>query len=239
LFVLENQQRKVCYREVDTMKMELFWISGSPPAWRVMLALEVKGINYISRQLDASVKEHKSEEFLKLNPRGQVPVLLLDDIVVRESLAIIAFLDKLQPTPTLLGDDAVSTATIWQWLMDFENNLRPALATVAQSIFRNQVEERQDEIMAAVKIIQAEIQNINRQLSGQNYLCGNSLSAADITLYPSIRWLKRALENSPALSLAQELTNSLNDYTALIRWERLIEALPGYDRTYPPHWRAS
>ncbi|AFY97035.1 glutathione S-transferase family protein [Chamaesiphon minutus] len=174
-------------------KPELFWISGSPPAWRVMLALEVKEIDYISRQLDAAANEHKSADFLNLNPRGQVPVLRVGDAIVRESLAIIAYLDRLQPTPPLLGIDPISTAAIWQWLMDFEHNLCPALATVAQAIFRDRVEDRVDEIAAAIEIVMAEIQQIDSRLSQQQYLYEGSLSATDITFYPSWQWLRRAL----------------------------------------------
>jgi glutathione S-transferase len=216
-------------------KVNFFWISGSPPAWRVMLALEIKRVDYISHPLDASVQAHKSPEFLKLNPRGKVPVLQIGDIVVRESLAIIAYLDRLQPEPALLGKDASTTAAIWQWLMEFENYLCPALATGALALFQGRVEEQRHEVSIATEIIHAEIQRIDQHLSQQEYLCGDSLSAADITLYPSMQWLKRALEKDRT---SLQLTHLLANCKGLKRWEGMIEALPGYQRTYPPHWQS-
>ena len=50
----------------------LYWASGSTPCWRVQLALEEKNIPYESKFLSFDKKEHKSEEIMKLNPRGQV-----------------------------------------------------------------------------------------------------------------------------------------------------------------------
>ena len=53
----------------------LYWGSGSPPCWRVMLCLEEKGLQgYQSKLISFDKKEHKSEEILKINPRGQVGV---------------------------------------------------------------------------------------------------------------------------------------------------------------------
>ena len=92
------------------MDPELYWISGSPYAWRVMLALEVKQVPYVSRLLDSSKGDLKTGEFLRLNPRGQVPVLTHGDYVLTESLAILAYLDREFPTPPLFGARAYETA---------------------------------------------------------------------------------------------------------------------------------
>jgi hypothetical protein len=61
------------------MALELYWGSGSPFAWRVMLTLEVKRQAYQSTLLEFSRGDHKAAGFLKLNPRGKVPVLKDDD----------------------------------------------------------------------------------------------------------------------------------------------------------------
>jgi len=52
---------------------ELYFISGSPPCWSVMLAMEIKGLDYTPRRLDNSKGEQKSDVFLAINPRGHVP----------------------------------------------------------------------------------------------------------------------------------------------------------------------
>jgi len=70
-------------------KRELYFISGSPPCWTVMLALEVKGWNYRPRRLDNSKREQNTSAFLTVNPRGQVPVLIDSDLTVCETTAIL------------------------------------------------------------------------------------------------------------------------------------------------------
>jgi len=72
---------------------ELYWISGSPYAWRVMLTLEVKQASYASHLLEASKGDLKKPEYLRLNPRGRVPTLKHGEHVLNESLAIMAYLD--------------------------------------------------------------------------------------------------------------------------------------------------
>ena len=53
--------------------MMLYWGSGSGPCWRVMIVLHEKGItNYNQKLISFDKKEHKSDEIMKLNPRGQV-----------------------------------------------------------------------------------------------------------------------------------------------------------------------
>jgi glutathione S-transferase len=56
------------------MALEIFWGSGSPFSWRVLLGAEIKGLVYESRLLDFSKGHLKAPEFLQMNPRGRVPV---------------------------------------------------------------------------------------------------------------------------------------------------------------------
>jgi glutathione S-transferase len=57
------------------MAVDVYWGSGSPFAWRVLLTLELKQVPYESHLLECSKREHKSPEMLAMNPRGKVPVL--------------------------------------------------------------------------------------------------------------------------------------------------------------------
>ena len=72
------------------MALEVYWASGSPFSWRVLLTLEVKQLPYQSKLLTFSKREHKSSEYLALNPRGKVPTLKDGDFLLSESLAIMA-----------------------------------------------------------------------------------------------------------------------------------------------------
>lgn len=53
--------------------MTLLWGAGSPPCWRVMIALEEKEVkDYTKKLLSFEKMEHKSKEVMEMNPRGQV-----------------------------------------------------------------------------------------------------------------------------------------------------------------------
>ncbi len=80
--------------------LTLYWGSGSPFAWRVMILLLESGLQFNSKLLSFSNREHKSEEFLKINPLGKVPALTDGDVKVHESLAIIHYLQITYPNET-------------------------------------------------------------------------------------------------------------------------------------------
>ena len=61
------------------MALEIFWGSGSPYGWRVILTAEFKQIDYVSRLLQFSSRDHKSDAYLALNPRGTFPLLVDGD----------------------------------------------------------------------------------------------------------------------------------------------------------------
>ncbi|KAI5607625.1 glutathione S-transferase rho, partial [Silurus asotus] len=88
--------------------MMLFWGSGSPPCWRVMIALEEKNLQGFHHKLLSFDKgEHKSEEVMKLNPRGQLPVFKHGDVVINESMAVCMYLEnqfQSQGTRLIPGD---------------------------------------------------------------------------------------------------------------------------------------
>merc|ERR1711963_1113167 len=74
--------------------MFLFWGSGSPPTWKVMVALEEKGLGgYPNKLISFSKREHKSPEVLKINPRGQSPSFRDGDVIVNQSAAILDYLE--------------------------------------------------------------------------------------------------------------------------------------------------
>jgi glutathione S-transferase len=68
-------------------------------------------------------------------------------------------------------------------------------------------------------------------------LVGPELSAADLVVFPGIMLLRRAMEKREAGELRSRFLPMETTYPAIARWIRRVEALPGYDRSYPPHWR--
>ena len=219
------------------MALELYWGSGSPFAWRVMLTLEVKGLDYESKLLEFSKGENKSPEYLKLNPRGKVPTLKDGAFVVYESLAIMTYLDRKYPTPPLFGNSPEETGQIWRLISECESYLVSAGDKVVRPIFFGKGLDKVDEIHQAAQTIRQELTTVDEQLAHSNWLVGKQISAADISVFPLVQLLLRAASKEAAQPLNLGLLPFGQTFPNIARWVERIEALPNYQRTYPPHWR--
>src|SRR4051812_17289235 len=79
------------------MALTLYYLSVSPYAWRVWLALEHKGIPYELRAMSYDGGDFQAPEFAALNPRRRVPVIDDDEFVLYESAAIVESLEERSP----------------------------------------------------------------------------------------------------------------------------------------------
>jgi glutathione S-transferase len=219
------------------MTIEIFWGCGSPYSWRVQLALEIKRIPYRSRQLSFAEDDLKSEAFLAINPRGRVPALKDGEFTLYESIAILSYLDALQPEPPLFGSDPAERGAIWRWIMECVYYLEPHMETFAGTIFSGELPEKREEAIQSGRQVEQELDRLNAALAQADYLAGKALSAADIAVYPVIQLLLIAARRDNAETVAGRLCRADVHFPALLSWCRRIEALPGFERTNPPHWR--
>ena len=85
----------------------------SSAAYRCRIALNLKGMAPERRFVHLRRKDHRAADYLAVNPQGLVPALQLDDgTVLTQSLAIIEYLDTVQPAPPLLPADPVERARV-------------------------------------------------------------------------------------------------------------------------------
>ena len=221
------------------MTIEVFWGSGSPFSWRVLLALEYKRLPYRSHLLQFSRQEHKSHEMLSLNPRGRVPVLKDGEYVCFESLAILYYLDLKYPQPPLFGRTPEEAGTILRVICEYQAYIEPQLHRITEAVFTEGAELGADTITAAMHKVASEARTIEGRLSKSDWIVGESCSAVDLVIFPGIQLLRRALEKPRAAALSSRFMPVEVHYPALGRWLERVAALPGYERTYPPHWRAT
>lgn len=219
------------------MAIEVYWGSGSPYAWRVLLALQVKGIDYQSQIIEFSRKDQKSPAFLKMNPRGKVPVLKHDDFVVYESLAILHYLEDISPERPIFGTSPRQKARIMMSVCETSAYVEQPTVDVVRPIFSGEVGDRRDSMIAAADVLREEYALLNARLTGHRWLVDDEVSAADIVLYPHAAILLRALAKPVARGHDLRIAAFDEQFPAVIAWMSNVEALPGYDKTYPPHWR--
>ncbi len=96
------------------MAITLYSYFRSSAAFRVRIALNLKGIDYQIHSVhllkDGGQQSHA--KYLKLNPQGLVPVLVIDDMVISQSAAMIEYLEETYPEPSLLPKSVAERAYV-------------------------------------------------------------------------------------------------------------------------------
>jgi maleylacetoacetate isomerase len=90
--------------------MKLFGFSRSSAAFRVRIALNLKGLGYEPAFVHLRRREQEHPAYRGVNPQGLVPALETDGLTLIQSLPIIEYLDERHPEPPLLPADAAGRA---------------------------------------------------------------------------------------------------------------------------------
>ncbi len=224
------------------MQITVYTVSGAPRAWRVLLGLTFKGIDYDIHLLEASKGEHKTPEYLALNPRGTVPTMVADELVLRDSLGALAWLDRRFPEIPLFGESPETAADIWQTVFEANDYLRAAINDVFLPLLvQGQPFPRPDsqagaDTSASIERLRSECQRLEDLLKHQPYLAGETPSAADAVCFPEIRLIERAEDTKFGDMQAYGMTGLAAQYPNLDAWKSRISQLPGYEKTTPSHW---
>ena len=216
------------------MAIEFYCGSGSPYAWRVWLGLEHKALPYDLKMLSFSAGDLKQPAFLKLNPRGKVPVLVDGDFVLSESAAILEYLEDAYRDSggRLLPDDVKLRARARRLVRELDAYLAPAMESLIDAVLFTPPELWDDAHIAAARDgFDQELARVAAELDGE-FLAG-PVGIADFTFYPILALALRSERRKPELNL------SGNIGVKLAAWMRRVEALPYFTRTYPPHWKLS
>jgi glutathione S-transferase len=214
------------------MNITLYYGSGSPYAWRVQLALEHKALPYERKILSFSAGDTRKPEFLALNPRHRVPVIVDGDFVLYESNAIVEYLDEAYPGrgAPLFPGDVRTRALIRRLILEVDNYFDKAIDPITDQAFAKKPEERDAETLAKGKAAVIEEYALFTGAMRGEFLAG-PLSAADYALYPLVAFLDRSAIKLPDFDPAALLP------PPLAAWKARIEALPYLDLTIPPHWK--
>jgi glutathione S-transferase len=221
------------------MTIEVFWGSGSPYAWSVLLALEVKHIPYESRLLSFSAGEHKTPEFLEMNPRGKVPVIRDGDYTLGESMAILAYLERRHPDPPLFGRTPEETGRIWKAVSDDVCYTQPASHKIITPVLFGDVGTDAQAMSDGAREVECELARIVTDLDHHPWLAGETVTAADVVTYPTLALLFRVGSREAVKALGVGFDGWRERWPVIAAWFARVESLPGYERTYPPHWRES
>jgi maleylpyruvate isomerase len=95
------------------MSMTLYSYFRSSTAYRVRIALNLKGLSYDQVAINLLAKANRDADYLTVNPQGRVPALLTDDgVLLTQSLTIMEWLDETYPEPAFLPKGAYARAKV-------------------------------------------------------------------------------------------------------------------------------
>lgn len=105
--------------------MRLYTYYRSSAAYRVRIALNLKGLSYDSLAVHLRHGDQGRADYLAINPQGLVPTLVVDDLYLGQSLAIIEYLEEIHPTPPLLPGSPAERARVRQLALLIACDIHP------------------------------------------------------------------------------------------------------------------
>lgn len=191
--------------------MKLYHHPLSGHSHRARLFLSLINLRHELVEVDLMSGAHKTPDFLKMNPFGQVPVLDDDGEYVSDSNAILVYLAKKTGRTDWLPDDLKSAAEVQRWLSVAAGEIAygPAAARLV-TVFGAKFNP--EEVIGRAHAVLGKLET---QLSDREWLVGERPTIADVAIYS---YVARAPEGNVDLST----------YPAVNRLLRRIEALPGF-----------
>jgi maleylacetoacetate isomerase len=195
-----------------------YWRSSA--AYRVRIALNLKGVDYESRQIDLREDAQKSADYRALNPQGLVPMLEIDGHRLTQSLAIINYLDLRYPNQPLLPASAAERAHVVSLAMIVACDIHPLNNLRVLKYLKNELGHSQDEIDAWYAHWIGEglpgLEALAAPRAGK-FLFGDAPTGADVCLVPQLYNARRynvPLDAYPTLLRADENANQLDSFAA-------------------------
>lgn len=176
--------------------MKLYINPLSPNVRRARLTAAVLGLRLDETVLDFTKGEHKTPEYLALNPNGAVPTLVDGDFVLTESRAIMQYLASKKPESGLLPRDEQGRADVTRWQFWDSSHFSPQIGTLVFQRVLKQMFGMGDPDAGKVEEALVGFRRfaavLNKHLDGKRYMVGDNLTVADLTLASTLMYAEQA-----------------------------------------------
>jgi len=169
--------------------VKLYTYFRSSAAFRVRIALNLKGVQYQPVFVHLAKGEHRKPEYAKVNPQALVPTLeLADGTRLNQSLAIIEFLEEKHPSPALLPKDALGRARVRSLSNLVASEIHPVNNLRVLQHLKRALGQSQDQIDTWYRYWIADgLAKLEAELQSKNRFChGDAPTMADCCLVPQV-----------------------------------------------------
>ncbi|MBM5571136.1 MULTISPECIES: glutathione S-transferase family protein [Deefgea] len=194
--------------------IQLYEFAASGNCHKVRMMLSLLDIPYQSIMVNGATREHKSADYLAMNPLGQVPVLVDGDVVLRDSQAILVYLARqygAEQADFWLPNEPANLAQVVAWLATAANEVTRG----PNALRLHHKWGRAIHLAEAETITEQLLTMLNQHLTQSAWLAAAHITIADIAIYPYI-------------ALATEGKVDLHGYPAVVAWIKQIQSLHGY-----------
>jgi glutathione S-transferase len=197
--------------------MRLYDYAASGNCYRVRLLLALLDLPYERVAIDIFAGDTLTDEFARLNPARETPVLELDsgELIV-QSNAILWYLADGTP---FVPDDLLERTRVLQWLLFEQEWIARGIGAARFMVLTGRSPEL---VGARIALGSAGLELLERHLAEREFVVGERASIADVSLYAYTH-------------VAPEAGLALGPFTAVRRWIARIEALPGFLNDYAPY----
>ncbi len=148
-----------------------------------------KGLELSLEEVDIMAGENRQGPYTAINPAGQLPALEIDDgNVIGETIIICEYLEELHPEPVLIGATAEERAVTRMWTRRIEFKINNPLTDGFRfgegvAMFKDRMRVLPEASDGLKAIAQDGLAWLDQQIAGRDFIAGDALSLADITLY--------------------------------------------------------
>ena len=204
--------------------MKLYTYFRSSAAYRVRIALNLKGLAYGSIPVNLSPGEHRRPEYLALNPQGLVPALEDGGVLIGQSLAILEYLEETQPQPQLLPRAPADRARVRSLALCIACDVHPLNSLRVLNYLRSMGNDQdaldrwyRHWISEGLRALEEEAKRFS---ADGRHLFGDVITLADVCLVPQ-------------MFNARRFNCDLTPYPVLSAISGHLESLPEFVRASP------
>ena len=200
------------------MHLYSYWRSSA--AYRVRIALNLKGVAVDYRPVNLLEGEHKSAEYLAVNPAGLVPALVLEDgRSIHQSLAILLYLEDEYPEPALLPTDPFEKARVISMATTVACEIHPLNNIGVLNYLRAEYSVEEPRINEWMhQWLDRGFTTLEQEIQGQPYCNGEQPGLADVLLVPmvynALRFKYPLAERQPTVLSVWKACNELPAFIA-------------------------
>jgi glutathione S-transferase len=185
--------------------------------YKVRLMLAALGCRHATVEVDVHPgHEERSPHYLKLNPRGALPIITDGNFVLSGAEAILSYLAKTcDPCRSWLPDEPQAFGHVMQWLAFAATDLHAASLARAHALLETPADESVVRRASRCAFRVMDDHMTRREFDGARWFVDNAPTIADIALFP-------------AIALSRDYGIDHDEYPALRRWMGQVRTIPGF-----------